>query len=343
MPMAVQQLESAIPTNAMGQMHDKVAGFQVEKTVDGPGVATGFPCLWSDLRPGEQLIVTQNNQSLGNQSETSTQSPPAQRHLAIQPIHSLCLRSGQLRQHRGQPILLGLVVTGHQHPLVRAECFLQLLQHPCPRTTETLDRLDRKVTGRFHAGSRQRRHHHAGKLRQSPQHLLDSHEILLTLQPLPHLLALAFQVGQLDQANPRPLGQRLDKQLTFQHLAGSRRLNQAQFDGLTHLQLPLCLGVKGADRIDLVAEKLQANRIIRVGSKQIDDAAMAAEFPGQSHRGGRFQAPGNQPFEQFFGVIFLAGHEASCCSSTLGTAGHRLHQRGNTGDHDRWIGRSLEC
>ena len=71
-------------------------------------------------------------------------------------------------------------------------------------------------------------------------------------------------------------------------------------DGVPAVERALGFGVEGPDRLDLVAEELDADRLGRVGGEDVEDAAAEAELAGDLDDLGPRHPPLEQPAGQLF-------------------------------------------
>ena len=82
-----------------------------------------------------------------------------------------------------------------------------------------------------------------------------------------------------------------------------------------------------ADRLDLVAEELEAVRRLGVGREHIEDAAAPAELAGQLDRLRVPVAVLDQPGRQLFEIDRLPRTQPAARGGELSAIGHRLKQR----------------
>ena len=91
-------------------------------------------------------------------------------------------------------------------------------------------------------------------------------------------------------------------------------------------QAALGQGGELADRVDLVAEELEAIRSLGIGGEDVQDTAAATEFAGNLHGVAAAKAVGQQPGTQSFEIDDAAGRQGSAVLDELVAVGNRLDQ-----------------
>ena len=103
-----------------------------------------------------------------------------------------------------------------------------------------------------------------------------------------------FQFHRLEQQEPA-----LRRQIIGQMGAVARvRPDHRHVDRIERLQTPLAGDLEPPDRFDLVAEKLHADRLVPIGSENVDDASPNRELAGQLHGRGVEEIVLHEPFRQ---------------------------------------------
>ena len=98
--------------------------------------------------------------------------------------------------------------------------------------------------------------------------------------------------------------------------------------------LPLRLGVEQADRLDLIAEQFDPNRIGRVRREDIDDAAVNGELARQFDRGDTLEPARGQPAREVIQINLITHLERPRRHGPLGFGRHRLNERRDRRHHD---------
>jgi len=192
-----------------------------------------------------------------------------------QPVRLRQLPRGQ---HVTQALALGLVMTGDEDA-VAGRRRVQLVAYPADVAAEALDRLDAQVTGRLDRRPRQRRQRDA----REAQHLLE--DALHRKQTngigdaLQVVLARLVEVVRLGQDNPASGGEVVG-QVAALGRRGMRSMpyRAHQLRGISIAEAALGLRRELTDRLDFVAEELQAVGGFGVGRVHVKDATAPAEF-----------------------------------------------------------------
>ena len=322
-------------------MDDQVPLAQLEEAVDRPRFVGAAARLAAQLGAPEKLLIAEDDQAFRHQAE-------AVRHVADAQFHAPAQCAAGLRQQLGQPRALAFVVAGDQHLLVAADHRFQLGKRFGPRTGEPFDRLDAQMAGRVVAvagnrGDRQRR-----KLCQPLHRVRDAEQSPRILHPVQIGLPLFDDVGQLAQRNPSSRRQRVDQtlagrlalraalsagRLRIRRQAIAPRTDNRQLDLGQLFKLALRLRVEAANRLDLVAKQFDANRIFGVRGKQVENAAVHAEFAGNLDRRHMLESLFDQPPQQRVDVERLAHAHNPRSGHPIRARRDRLQQGGNARDH----------
>src|SRR5262249_56644946 len=91
-------------------------------------------------------------------------------------------------------------------------------------------------------------------------------------------------------------------------------------------------GIEAADRLNLVAEELDPQRITLCRRKQVENSAVHTEFAGQLNGCHALESPLDEPGDELFGIDRFPYAERLCRSLDLGLRRHRQKERGETGD-----------
>ena len=192
LPLFLQQLESAVASDAVREMDDVISLAQLEKAVDDPAqFAPGRPVQLGAMK---QFAAADQRDPLRDQPEAGVQKSQAK------------MEPAGLGQPRGpeylpQPLDFG---GGRRNDvdLLAGAGGVQLVAHLGDVAAETLDRFDPQMTGRFqrsdgNAAERDRRK--AVDFGQRRPHAVGVGGILQPFQEMP---AFLLDVGRLDQSEP---------------------------------------------------------------------------------------------------------------------------------------------
>ncbi len=116
-------------------------------------------------------------------------------------------------------------------------------------------------------------------LDQAGERRLDREQPRGVLRAAEVVLRLVLEVGRLDQRHPRPGGQGVGGVAEGGRVVAVERGEGGQVDPVELAERALRVGVEGADRLDLVAEELDADGVARVGREDVEDPAAEAELP----------------------------------------------------------------
>ena len=116
--------------------------------------------------------------------------------------------------------------------------------------------------------------------------------------------------------------------------AGGRREGR-EVDALDSRHAPLRDRVERAERLDLVAEEIDADRPVPVGGEKIDDAAAPGKRARCVDGVDELPAPCGEPLGEFVRVEPAADGEPSRTRLDLAGVGERHEQRLNAGHHER--------
>ena len=278
-PFLVQQFQTAIAGDAVGQVHDQVAGPQVQEAVD----RLAQPAA---RQPPQLAAVKQF--AAGDQQDLVVGQPEPLPQTAQGEVQAA--RRGHLRgpQDLRQPLDFGLGLRQHEYRVAFAAA-IEFLAHLLDLAAEPLDRLDRQMAEDAHPAPS-----HAGRGHHRP-----------VPQP-PHDVGQAVEVlRHASDAGDTRLGLLLDPvRLQDQHggvgrqvvaevaprLALDRRLDAGHLDLLERFQAPLGGHLEAAERFDLIVEELDPHRLVPVRGEDVQDSAAAGELAGQFHGGGAVKA-----------------------------------------------------
>ena len=289
----VDEVQPAIPRDPMVDVNDQIALVQVEEAVDGPALIAPAGDRPADLGAGEELVVADHERLGVDQVETRPDAADGQ----VQP-----LRSGQLGVGKdlAQPLDLGRVVAGDQDVFAGGRA-VELGLDLGELAREPLDALDPQVAGRLERVGRQRRDGDRGQADQALEAAFDREEPAHVFEPAQIMPALLAEVGRLEQGDPGSLGKVIDGMAEAGQIGVFQAERGGQRDRVPAIERALRFDVEGPDRLDLVAEKLDADRVGRVGGKDVEDTAAHAELAGHlddlGPRHSAVQQPGRQVFD----------------------------------------------
>ena len=344
-----QQLHAAVSADAVGQMDDQVTFPQFQEAVDRPRFRLLPPRRPADFSASEQFVIAEDHHLVPHQPEPAFDPPHAQ-------LDSIGHRNLGLGEQLRQPLPFPLVVTGNEHLFVTADNRRQLLNHLAFRPGEPLDRLDLQMARGLHAVGGEGGQRHRGELSRAGHRRLDAVQAARIVQAGQVVFPLVGQFRQLNQHDPAICRQRVEETLAGEIMAWMsvsvvRHLRSAshgryQREVRFHQVFELALGldVEAADRLDLVAEELDPQRIEGVRRKDVQDAAVHAELAGHLDRRRPLEAPLDQPSQERVEIDLLADAQRPGCRLPLRPAGDRLQQGRKTGDdHRRPIGTTQDA
>ena len=151
-------------------------------------------------------------------------------------------------------------------------------------------------------------------------------------EPIVQSLCLLGHLGRLDEHPDRP-GREQVGQMRVPRAGGDRQ--RGQIDVVDARHAPLGDRVEGAERLDLIAEQLDANGPVPVGGVQIDDATTAGERARCVDRIDQPPATGAKPVGEFFRVEPSTQGESTCAGLDLPWVGERREERLDAGYHER--------
>ena len=190
----VDEVQAAIPGDAVVDVDDQVALVQVEEAVDGPALVPPPGDRAADVGAREELVVADHEGRGVDQVEARPDPADGQ----MKPARSRQLGVGE---DLAQPLDLGRVVAGDQDAFAgrgAIELGLDLGQ----LAREPLDALDPQVAGRFERIGRQRRDRDRREPDQPLEAALDGVEPARVVDPAEVVPALLAQVARLDQGDP---------------------------------------------------------------------------------------------------------------------------------------------
>ena len=109
---------------------------------------------------------------------------------------------------------------------------------------------------------------------------LDREEPARVVDPAEVVAALLAQVVRLDQGDPGPLGEEVGRMAEAGRVDLVEPRAAVRVDRVPAVERALGLGVERPDRLDLVAEELDPDRVGGVGREDVEDAAAEAELAG---------------------------------------------------------------
>ena len=163
---------------------------------------------------------------------------------------------------------------------------------------EPLDALDPQVAGRLQRVGRQGRDRDRGQTDQSLEAAFDGEEPADVFEAAQILPALLTEVGGLEQGDPGPFGKIIDGMAEGGEIGVFQAEGGRERDRVPAIERALRFDVEGADRFDLVAEKLDADGVGRIGGKHVEYPAADAELAGHLDdlrpRHSALEQPGRQ-------------------------------------------------
>ncbi len=248
-------------------------------------------------------------------------------------------RDSRRRRGLAETLALGVVVTGDQHavalgsvrPLAGGGNAVQLVADAGHLAAEPLHRLDAQMTGRLNGRCRHPGQSHAGEADKLSQRPLAGEQSARIRHTFEVVLALFEQVVQFDEDRPGA-GREVIAEVSRHGDGGGVlafvgvRLQAGDLDARLLAETALRAGVELADRLDLVAEELQAVRVVGVGRIDVEDAAATAELARQLDSVSAAEAVVDQPAREFVEVECLAGAEDTAVARELGPVGDRLQE-----------------
>ncbi len=102
---------------------------------------------------------------------------------------------------------------------------------------------------------------------------------------------------------------------------------------LKRVDLALGLDIKGPDRVDLIPEQLDPDRVEGLGGEDVDDPAVDRELPGPFDRRGPLEPPLDQPAQELFGLQRVADPDRARAGCDRFLGGDRMQQGGDAGDN----------
>ncbi len=225
----------------------------------------------ADVGPGEELVVADDQRRRVGHVEARPDPADGQ----VEPARPRDLGVGE---DLAESLDLGRVVAGDQDPVAAGgavELGLDLGQ----LAREPLDALDPEVAGRLQRVGGERREGDRGMPDQPGEGALDREEPAGVVDPAEVVAALLAEVVGLDQRDPGPLGEDVGDVAEVARVAVERGAG-GQRDRVPAVARALGLRVEGADRLDVVAEELDPDRLGRVGGEDVEDAAAEAELAG---------------------------------------------------------------
>ncbi len=129
---------------------------------------------------------------------------------------------------------------------------------------------------------------------------LDGEEPARVVEPAEVVAPLLAEVGRLEQGDPGPLREKIDGMAEAGRIGVLEAERGGQRDRVPAVERALGFDVERPDRLDLVAEELDADRVGRVGGKDVEDAAADAELAGDLDDLGPRHSAFEQPRRQVF-------------------------------------------
>ena len=315
----VDEMQAAIPGDPVVDVDDQVAFVQVEEAVDGPALVSPAGHGPADLGAGEQLVIADHQRPGVDQVESRPDPADGQ----DQPVGLGQLGVGE---DLAQPLDLGRVVAGDQDAVAgggAVELGLDLGQV----AGESLDALDPQVAGRLERVGGQGRDGDRRKADQPLEARLDAEEPARIVEPAEVVPALVAQVVRLEQGDPGPFGEEFGRVAEAGRVGFLEPERGGQGDRVPAIERALGFDVERPDRLDLVAEELDADRVGRVGREDVEDAAADAELAGDLDDLGPRHAALEQPAGQFLdGHRVADGHDPRHPRQGIGLR-HRLEHR----------------
>ena len=199
----IDELQAAIPRDAVVDVDNQVALVQVEEAVDGPALVSAPGNRAADVGPREELVVS-DDQGRGVDQVKTRSDPP---HGAMKPA---LLRQDRVAEDLAQPLDLGRVVAGDQHP-VAGRCAIEFGLDPGQVAREPLDTLDPEMAGGLERISRQSRDRDRWKPDQALEGALHRVKPAWVVDPAQVVPALFTHVARLDQGHPGAAGKEVGR------------------------------------------------------------------------------------------------------------------------------------
>ena len=237
---------------------------------------------------------------------------------------------GKLRgaEDFGQPLNLGLRLADHEHFLSGAGR-VQLVVDLAYLAAETLDRFDFQSAAPLQRAAGQRGCGHRREAKHPPHHRRNTVKILRPPEPLEVVASLLFQLARLDQQKPTLRRQEVGQVGPVLEV----RLKNRHVDRIERGQASLTGDLEAADRLDLIAEQLDADRVVPVGCEDVDDAPADRELAGQLDRRGLVEAAQQQPLGEFLNACFATGPKRAGLPPQRLAVGNRLQDALDAGGH----------
>ena len=315
----VDEVQPAIPRDPVVDVNDQIAFVQVEEAVDGAALVAPASDRPADLGAGEELVIADHERLGVDQVEARPDPADGQ----VQPF-----RLGQLGVGKdlAQPFDFGRVVAGDQDVFAggrAVELGLDLRE----LARKSLDALDPQVAGRLERVGRQGRDGDRGQADQALEAAFDGEEPAHVFEAAEILPALLAEVGGLEQGDPGSFGKVIDGMAEARQIGFFETERGRERDRVPAIERALGFDVEGPDRFDLVAEKLDADRVGRIRGEDVEDAAADAELAGYLDDLGPRHSALEQPCRQLFDGHGVAdGDGARHPRQRLGL-GHRLKGR----------------
>ncbi len=216
-------------------------------------------------------------------------------------IESTRLADRGLGEDLAEPLDLGRVMAGDQDLVAarsRVESGFDLVQ----LAGEPLDRLDPEVTSRLERVGRERGNGDRRLLDQLGERRFDREQALLVVDPAEVVAGFLAEVVGLDEGDPGPFGESVGGMAEGGGVVAVEARRDGQVDRFELAERALSLGIERADRLDVIAEELDSDRVGGVGREDVEDAPSEAEFAGNlDHLDSQhplLDQPGRQPLHR---------------------------------------------
>ena len=323
----LEDLQAAIAGDPVVDVDDQVALVQVEEAVDRAALVAPAGDRAADLGAGEQLVVADDQRAGVDHVEARADAADGQ----LQPAGPGQLGVGE---DLAQPLDLGRVVAGDQHAVAgrgAVELGLDLGQV----AGEPLDALDPQVAGRLERVGGERRdgdRREAGSAARSSLRRVKRPRGSST-RPRYWRPSSRRSLGS-SRATQVPSGKKSAAMAEAGGVGVVEPERGGERDRVPPVERALGFGVERADRLDLVAEELDPDRVGGVGGEHVEDAAADAELAGDLDDLGPRHAAVDEPGGQFL--------DRRPCRRRPTTARHRASASGlGTGWSIAWKGATI--